>query len=387
MRGALVLGILVALATAARAEPALRWRPALSAEFIYNDAVELIFGEEQNVNQDSADNPGGSMSSNGFAGTIGLGASFDAAVAVDAHPFSWLSLELRPQVFTQIFFDNTDTLVVRLSPPLFVQARLHPQLTLVAASEYVGNFVPNRSRFTFHRETASNRLQWTPRPWLTLDLDWVERIKRYPQQPSWDFSAHRFGVGGAAELGAHARVSLSYAVQLNSGARSLATPGASGATADGTQHIAGAALRLGFGVHLVEASYQVRVARGGDSAVAVDQPLLSPSGMLEEDTDELSLGGFDKHIVELTYDVRLGTRVSGDLYGRYSRKSYRRLASSMDPTRLRVDDLWLMGATLSVRLLRGFNLDGRVLYRINDSDDPAFTFRNLIVGVAVRWEK
>lgn len=381
---ALILLALVVAATA-HAEPALRLRPALSAELLYNDAVELIFDEEHSSSQDAVD-PGGGANSN-FGGSIGLGADVDAAAAVDAHPFSWLSLELRPELFAQIFFDLSETLVVRLSPPLFVQARLHPRLTLIAASEYVANFVPNRPRFTFHRETASARLQWAARPWLTLNLDWVERIKRYPAQAAWDFVAHRFGAGGAAELGRHLRLSLGYALQLNSGARAIDPPAARGASADGTQHIASAALRLGLGVHLVEASYQLRLARGGDPAVAVDQPLLSPSGMLEEDTDELSLGGFDKHIVELTYDVRLGARVTGDVYARYSRKSYRRLTSSADPTRLRVDDLWMVGATATVRLVRRLSLDARVLYRINDSDDPAFTFRNVIVGVAVRSEK
>lgn len=384
--GYLVALLLGALATPAQGEGVIRVRSVASAELLYNDGVELLFEESDRSapsGGDAADTPTSTPRS------LGLGADVDASAAIEAHPLAWLSLQVRPELFGQLFFDRKDTAVVRLSPPLFVQAELHPTLTLLFASEYVANFVPYRPTFTFHRETATTRLRWKPWSRLELDLQSIERIKRYPDRVTWSFRSHRFGAGVGVVIGPHLRLSAAYATQLNSGADSLGTVAGDegGSTAEGWQQLLSAGARLGWGDHILEAGYQLRIARGGDALAAVDQPLLSPRGTIEEDIDELSLGGFAKQLVELTYDVRIGRRVVGDLYGRYSRKSFRELASTANPTQLRVDDVWLVGATLSVRLVRSLELDVRALYHVNDSSDPEYTFRNLILGLGLRWER
>src|SRR5262249_45561762 len=152
----------------------------------------------------------------------------------------------------------------------------------------------------------------------------------------------RVGGSVAAEIGAHVRAVGSYAFQVNSGALDLG-PGRLSTSPDGYQNIVGASLRTSISQHLLEASYQLRLARDGDPGSSADQPLLSVTGALEEDTDELSSGGFDKHILDLTYSVAIAERVTLDLYGRFSHKSYARVTSSTSPGTPRADDLWLIG--------------------------------------------
>lgn len=384
---------LVAVALAAglaRAEGVLRVRPAVSAEIIYNDGVELLFEESDPATRSGGDPVDNVDAGAGSNDSMGFGVDVDASASIEAHPFTWLSLQVRPELFAQIFFDRRGTLVVRLAPPLFIQAQLHPKLALLLASEYVANFAPYRDTFTFHRETATTRLRWTPLTRLQLDLQSTERVKLYPDRVDWDFRSHRVGVAAAVVVSEHVRLTAAWALQLNSGARALASAGSAlggSPTAEGWQHLVSAGVRLGWAAHLVEVGYQLRVARGGDAVAAVDQPLLSPNGTIEEDIDELSVGGYDKHIVELTYDVRLGSRVTGDLYARYSRKRFLALVSTADPSQLRDDDVWLIGATVGVRVARGLEVDLRALYHVNDSSDPEYTFRNLILGVGLRWER
>ena len=378
------VGFVLLLATAipavARGNPALDVQPAASAELVYNDGVDLIFEENDVGNSDNNVEMGNS---------VGLGANVDLSAGVAAHPFSWLSLQIRPELFLQVFLDRRDTALVRCSPPLFVRVGLQPKLALLFASEYVANLVPYRSTFTFHRETATTRLEWRPWSRILLALESIERIKRYPDRVTWNFRSHRVGANVAAIVASHVRLDAAYALQLNSGADNIANIGndVSGPTADGWQHLIFAGIRIDLGAHLVEARYQARIARGGDAVAAVDEPLINPRGIVEEDSDELSLGGFDKHIVEVTYDVRIGSRVVGDLYGRWSRKSFLDLRATFDPTLLRVDDVWLVGAAVSIRLARGFGVDARALYHVNDSNDADHSFRNLIVGLGAHWEQ
>lgn len=382
--------VIVGAAAPARGQ---QWafHPSASAELVFDDAVDLLFEEIQpsqlgtGAGSEGQGN-GGSGDQGGSQQSIGFGANVDLSLGIDAHPLPWLSLQLRPEVFSQIFFDQPEAIVVRLSPPLFMQARLTDRARLLFASEYVANLVPNLPRFTFQRETATLRASWSPIDHLQLTPEYVERVKTFPDRPTWDFRTHRVGTGVEVALGAYVTVDAHYAFQINRGAVGLdSSAGATEST--GLQHIASAGIRLAFGTQLLELSYQARIARGGDASVIVDQPLLSPSGALEEDTDELSSGGFDKHILELTYDIRLGKRIVADLYGRFSRKSYLQLRSLSDANVLRTDDLWLVGVTTSVLLARSLFFDARALYRINDSNDPTFAFRNVILAVGLRWER